>query len=190
MEDRLIRPRGFLGRSCRRCTRGESSVTASRPSTADFLDRGKIGDQFLQAPWAHRLRSLLNRRLSNMPLPFPVLLRASETLRRRSSRLSCSMTLQDCGSQTPHPLLPIHGGEIGMCLTLDLKFSLASANGECPQDFHRHRSWIVGFCWGQHGSRGLHVRPGRAEWIWKKNCSTRWTGSCMKTFPILSTSTV
>src|SRR5208337_2246718 len=21
------------------------------------------------------------------------------------------------------------------------------------KDFHRHRPWIVGFCWGQHGSR-------------------------------------
>lgn len=57
-----------------------------------------------------------------------------------------------------------------------LKFSMACADGECKQDSHRHRSRIVGFCWGQHGSRRLHVRRGRAEWIWKKNCSTRLTG--------------
>jgi hypothetical protein len=35
---------------------------------------------------------------------------------------------------------------------------------------------------------GLRVHLGREEWIRKKNCSTHLTGSCTKTFPVLSAS--
>ncbi len=37
---------------------------------------------------------------------------------------------------------------------------------------------------------GLHVQLGHAEWTPKKNCLMHLTEWCMKTFPILSASTV
>src|SRR5258708_5753287 len=101
------------------------------------------------------------------------------------------MSRQDCGNRTPHPLLPIHGGETGMCLTRSELFTAIRPQ----QPVERFSSTPImdrGILLWAKWQLGLDsmLRPGRAEWIQKKNCSTHLTGSCTKTSPILSASPV